>query len=393
VSSRRFDLMFAGLGPAAYALLDALERRGLGGLRVALIDREATRGNDRTWCFWERDAGPFETLVSHSWSALEVHPPLSSEAKGRRLPLSSYRYKMIRAGDFFAAMERRFPASETRTRFVAEVDEVTEDPGGATVRIGQELLSAPFLFDSTAAPTAAPKGYDFLLQHFKGLDLCTESPAFDPDVATFMDFRVAQQGGTCFVYVLPTSETEALVEFTVFSKELWPRDAYDAPLEQYLHEVLGVTDYRVSREEYGVIPMSDLRVAGHSGTRIIRLGSAGGRTKGSTGFTFTRVVRHAEALAAAYAATGEPRAAEPSRLFRYLDGVMLRSLASGRVAGATFFSQLLARNPIERVLAFLDDDTTAAETLALMGTVDVPRFSVSALEVAGRRLAARIGER
>lgn len=389
MSSHRFDLVFAGLGPAAYAVLDALERRGLGGLRVALIDREATRGNDRTWCFWERQPGPFEPLVAHSWSALDVHPPHELSVEGRRLDLGAYRYKMIRGGDFFAAMQRRFPESDRLRRFEGAITAVSADSDGASVVAAGERFSAPFVFDSTDPPRAAPPGYEFLLQHFKGWEIETDRPVFDPSTATFMDFRVDQLGGTCFVYVLPTTERSALVEYTVFSPTLWSRDAYDAPLRGYLGEVLGIDGYRVVREEVGVIPMSDLRLGSKPGSRVVKLGSAGGRTKGSTGFTFTRVLRHAEELAASYAATGVPSAAEPSRLFRYLDGVMLRILATERVAGATFFSQLLARNPIERVLAFLDDDTDARETLALMSSVDVPRFSVAAMEVAWRRLTAR----
>jgi hypothetical protein len=50
----------------------------------------------------------------------------------------------------------------------------------------------------------------------------TDRPVFDPGVATFMDFRVPQEGGTCFVYVLPTDPRRALVEYTVFSPEVWP---------------------------------------------------------------------------------------------------------------------------------------------------------------------------
>ncbi|NDA64318.1 MAG: lycopene cyclase, partial [Chitinophagia bacterium] len=52
-----------------------------------------------------------------------------------------------------------------------------------------------------------------LLQHFKGWMIETSEDCFDPDKATFMDFRVSQQSGTTFVYVLPVTNRRALVEY------------------------------------------------------------------------------------------------------------------------------------------------------------------------------------
>jgi lycopene beta-cyclase len=72
-----------------------------------------------------------------------------------------------------------------------------------------------------------------------------------------------------------------------------------------------------------------------------------------------------------------------------MDGVLLRALATGRQDGAEFFSRLLERNPPARVLAFLDEDTSLAQEVALMTSVDVPLFSRVGVEVAWRRWRAR----
>jgi lycopene beta-cyclase len=380
-----YDLIVAGAGPAGLALLWALDEVGLGHLRVLLVDRAARRGDDRTWCYWEAEPGPFEHLVAHRWDALDVHGP-DPGVPGRRLALAPYAYKMIRGGDFFAALDAWLegrPQVERRVGTVAAVRTVGEL---AVATVDGEDVDASWAFDATAVPQGVPNGYHRLLQHFLGWEVVTPDDRFDPGAATFMDFRVAQRDGTCFVYVLPTTRRTALVEHTVFSASTWPRTAYESELRGYLRGVVGIDRYDVVRTEYGVIPMTDRPFPARRGARVVTIGTAGGQTKPSTGYTFRRVVRHARALAQALARDGTPHLRPPRwRRHAWMDAVLLRALATGRQDGAAFFSRLLERNPPGRVLAFLDEETRPHQEVALMASVDVPLFWRIAAEVVWRR--------
>lgn len=378
----------AGAGPSGIALLDALARVGLGDLRVLLVDREQRRGDDRTWCFWETEPGPFEHVVAHRWPALDVHGP-DPQAPGRRLELAPYTYKMIRGGDFFAASDAWLAGRPQVERRVGEVQQVRTEGDAAVAIIDGERVEASWGFDATSVSLEHVDGYHLLLQHFLGWEITTSDDRFDPGVATFMDFRVPQRGGTCFVYVLPTSPREALVEYTVFSPSVWPREAYEAELRAYLADVRGIDTYEVGRVETGVIPMTDRPFPARRGERIVTIGTAGGQTKASTGYTFQRVLRHARALAEALARTGRPHLPQRWRRHDWMDGVLLRALATERQDGAAFFSRLLERNPPQRVLAFLDEDTTLAQEVALMASVDIPLFWRVGVEVSWRRWRAR----
>jgi len=382
-----YDLIVAGAGPSGVALLDALARVGLGDLRVLLVDRERRRGDDRTWCFWETDAGPFDHLVAHRWPTLDVHGP-RPEGPGRRLDLAPYTYKMIRGGDFFAATDDWLARRPQIERRVGDVQEIRTEGDRAAAVIQGERVEADWAFDATRVPLEPVAGYHLLLQHFLGWEITTPHDRFDPGVATFMDFRVPQKGGTCFVYVLPTSPREALVEYTVFSPTVWPRAAYEAELRAYLQGVRGIDAYEIGRTETGVIPMTDRPFPARRGDRVVTIGTAGGQTKASTGYTFRRVVRHARALAEALARTGRPHLPVRGRRHDWMDGVLLRALATERQDGAAFFSRLLERNPPERVLAFLDEDTSLPQEVALMASVDIPLFWRVGAEVAWRRWRA-----
>ena len=74
-----------------------------------------------------------------------------------------------------------------------------------------------------------------------------------------MDFRCDQSHGLHFIYLLPTSPTEALVESTLFSADLLQDDHYIRNINIYLNEVLQITDFEVTDTEKGVIPLADCR--------------------------------------------------------------------------------------------------------------------------------------
>lgn len=373
MAAKRFDLIVAGAGLSGSMLLRALDEAGLGGLRVLLVDRHERQKDDRTWCFWETRPGPFEPLVSKAWDELEVFGP-APDHPGRRLQLSPYRYKMIRGGDFYRGMDDWLEARPQVERLTGEIEAVGEEGDLAFVQVEGSRYQADWLFDAVHLPSGPPpEPYRQLLQHFLGWEVQTVGDRFDPGCATFMDFRVPQLQGTCFVYVLPTGPRDALVEYTVFSEHPWPTEVYETELRNYLSGVIEVGDYRVVRTETGVIPMTDRPFPARRGERVITIGTAAGMVKPSTGYAFGRVWRHAKALATALATEGRPwLSARGWSRHAWMDAVLLRALTAHDLDGAAFFSKLLLRNPPAGVLAFLDERSHVGQELALMATVYHP---------------------
>ena len=100
-----------------------------------------------------------------------------------------------------------------------------------------------------------------------------------------MDFDVPQEGSTRFMYVLPINSMEALVEYTVFSEELLDYSRYESGIKSYLDRK-GITSYTILRKEQGVIPMTCYPFTAHNSLNILNIGTNGGWTKASTGYTF-----------------------------------------------------------------------------------------------------------
>ncbi len=390
-----YDYLITGAGAAGLSLAYHLNQSGLTDKRILLLDRAPKTSNDRTWCFWEAQPGPFEPLVFRAWDCVGIYSPDFCA----RLDIRPYRYKMIRAVDFYHFMEDWLARQPNIARAWAEVVSVETAGDRALVRTRTgEIYRGAWAFNSIPLTQIAPQpAYHHLLQHFLGWVIHTTRPAFEPAVATLMDFRVAQSDDTRFVYVLPLDAQTALVEYTVFSPALLARDEYARPLARYISEQLGVADFAVQHEEFGVIPMTDAPFPSRSGARVYHIGTAGGDTKPSTGYTFQRIQRRTRHIAWSLKTTGVPPTDRSPASARHalLDSVLLNVLSRARLPGWRVFAELFARNPPQRVLRFLDEDTTLREDLLIMRSVDLPAFLAASVDVLRSRLfsatAARAG--
>ena len=97
--------------------------------------------------------------------------------------------------------------------------------------------------------------YPLLQQHFVGWFVKTSNPVFNERQATFMDFSVSQKKNTRFMYVLPFSDSDALVEYTLFSKDLLSLKEYEKAIDSYLIQ-MGAGEYQIVEKEQGSIPMT-----------------------------------------------------------------------------------------------------------------------------------------
>jgi lycopene beta-cyclase len=380
----RFDIVIAGAGAAGLSLACHLAWAGVRGQSILLIDRAPKRANDRTWCFWEAGAGPFEAAVDRSWERVAFHAPGWSTT----LDIAPFRYKMIRGADFYRYAAGVLADCPNVSWRYGEVESITESGDEAVARIDGRDVRGRWLFTSLLLepPPRNPSRYHSLLQHFEGWEIETAEPRFDPGAATLMDFRIPQRGQARFCYVLPSSSRRALVEFTVFSPALLPRPEYAAELRAYLQDFLGIRHFETLHQEFGAIPMTDAPFLA-PGRRVIPIGTAGGRTKPSTGYTFQRIQSQSRAIAGALADTGRPFYRDPRWRGRYslYDGVLLNILEKGRYPGWRVFAELFQRNRASTVLRFLDETTSLAEDAGVLASTHWPPFVAATLDVLRRR--------
>lgn len=351
-----YDYIIAGAGAAGLSLAVQLVNNGVARHKTILLaDREEKNRNDRTWCFWEKEAGPFEPVVYKQWNHLVVDT-------GKTLKLCAiapYAYKMIRGMDFYRYCHEQLAREKNITRITGEITAIENNGNGASVTVNGTVFTAAYVFSSilTVAPQVSYKQH-YLLQHFKGWIIETGPDCFDADAAVFMDFRIPQKNDTRFVYVLPFSANKALVEYTVFSKDIIPDEEYDAGLKEYIRQYITGENYQISDTEKGVIPMTDYRFPRRDGN-VFYMGTAGGNTRGSSGFTFKNIQKHTAAIAEKLKHNEIPEVNYVmNRRAAFYDSILLGVLDNHYCAGKTVFTRLFRKRKTVDILSFLDGNSS-----------------------------------
>lgn len=352
--------------------------------RIIVADRAAKNENDRTWSFWQQQPGPFDQLVSHRWNRLMVYGH-----EGQAIPLAAgpYTYNSIRSIDFYRFTLdylSRFP----NISFVqAEIISFSSADGCCRLVTPENTYTARYLFNSIYRKPELLPGQQYFLQHFKGLKIKTSAPLPDQDTAFLMDFRTGQQQGATFFYTLPVSATEIFVEYTLFSKHLLPDAVYDAQLQEYLTHILGISSYTILEQETGAIPMTDHLFPRTSGN-IIHLGSAGGDTRASTGYTFTNTQKTIGKILSAWVQTGKPFFKTETVTFKQqlYDSTLLNVLDRGKYPGHRLFTDLFLHCPAYRIFPFLDGESTLPADLPILSALRWQPFLQAFLKTLWRRL-------
>jgi lycopene beta-cyclase len=197
----------------------------------------------------------------------------------------------------------------------------------------------------------------------------TSQAAFDPAKAIFMDFRVSQKDDTTFAYLLPLSTTRALVEYTMFSKEIVEDVVYETELKNYVENLLQLKEYQVIEKEFGVIPMTNRKFSFYEND-LYNIGTAGGQTKASSGYTFQFIQKQSQIIVDSLI-KGSSLKQIPStpKRFRFYDNTLLHILYHRKLKGKDVFSRMFKKNDPVQVLKFLDNESTLTEELKIIFNV------------------------
>lgn len=376
MASTHYDYIIAGTGCAGLSLAMHLLQSGrFANKKILLVDEAIKNQNDRTWCFWETKENLFAPVVFRQWENLWFY----GNGFGKQLAIAPFRYKMIRGLDFYTSCFNQLQTQPNFTFIQARIDRIFSDEKTGVVVNGETLYADYVLNSILFEKPALSKKQHWLLQHFKGWQIKTKAPAFDAASATLMDFRIPQTHGTAFCYVLPFSDKEALVEYTLFTPQLLKKEEYDQGLKHYIEEILLLRDYEISETEFGIIPMTNYPFPARQ-NNIINIGTAGGQTKASSGYTFYFIQQHCKAIVNSLVETGKPFAPHSSRRFAFYDSVLLHILQHNSLPGSEIFSQLFQKNNAADVLTFLNNESSLAQELKIISSLPTLPFLKAAVK-------------
>jgi len=379
MKKQHFDFIVCGGGASGLLFLKALtEDPFFNSSTILLIEKSTKDTNDRTWCFWEEDNGSFDPLMFKEWGTAQFF----SKKLHLEFKLEPFRYKMLRSQVFYQSTREQIKKHKNIQLHQAEIIEIkskgltTEVITDGQTYVSEKVLSSLFdrelLFKQTKYPV--------LQQHFIGWFIETPMPCFDPDKILFMDFSIPQHNETRFLYVLPTDDQHALFEYTFFSKEVLDKKIYEDGIKNYLKSK-GIHTYTIVEKEKGNIPMSCFPFEKANTPSLLHIGTAGGWTKASTGFTFMNTSRQVLRLIP-FLKEGQPlNQFTAKNRFRFYDLLFLDVLNKYNSEGSQLFERMFAKNSPLNIFRFLDEKTTVWEELLILASFSFKqkRWFLSAL--------------
>ena len=380
-------MVIAGAGLSGLSLAVALLDAGLpDDARIMLLDpRDTLSGADRTWCFFDLVPHAFDSAITHRWKHWRVRN--GAHEVIRSAP--GIAYCRIPGDRFYDLALERIAAAGRRVEVVPNVTVENLESRGAHVDIqtGAGVLRARLAMDSR--PPVLKRAHDdgkdvHLLQHFRGRVVRSTEPVFDLDTVTLMDFDVTQEHGIHFIYVLPFDTHTALIESTFFTDRVLPDEVYGTAIENWLARRHPDVVFQTISHESGVIPMTTKPFDPWPSPRVVRIGTAGGHVKPSSGYAFLAVQRFVAEFAPRVVSalrTGglaEPPAARSPRT-TVLDTIFLSYLRSCPDRAPETFFRLFERVPPGVLARFLSDSGTVADDVTVMRKSDSPRLALEAI--------------
>lgn len=361
----RYDYIVAGAGCAGLGLVWKMLSSELRDARILILDPDPKNRQDRTWCFWDTEVPDLPCKAAHVWDQISIATSRGKETHS----IGPHRYYHVEGKDYYDSIRELISEYDNVTWKQESVIDFTHDDAGVTVTTNQDSYEGSWAFSSIPTKPSPGPTKEHKLQHFYGAFVQADSPIFDSSTVDLMDFRVEHEGEVRFYYVLPFSETEALIEFTVFSDETWTTDRYKKFLESYMNQLntKGKGSIKMLRTEKGVIPMTTGKFPIWKQPKVLNIGITGGAARPGTGYAFQFIQKRNQEIVNALISTGIPASTlAHKRTHQFYDALLLRVMDNSPEKVQTIFSRLFRRHEASLVLTFLSEKTTFIQDIKIL---------------------------
>ena len=301
---KEFDYVIIGGGCAGLSLAYELEiHHKLKNKTLAIIETREEYKRDKTWSFWKVFDHNFDDCVIKSWNNFTINTPDSSqELKNKKFP-----YQSIDSGKFYKKINAKL-SSNSNISFFKNLSEINSKNSLIFNSVNNEEIDESELW-----------------QHFQGIEIETSKNIFDDEIMNLMDFNCDQRNDVHFFYTLPFNKNRALIETTWLSnledKSLMD---YDLQLENYIKNNLGIKSYKIKFTEKGAIPL--FYPAFKNSEKKVNIGSAGGMTRLSTGYTFLNIQEHSKYIVKNIENAKKMKSFNLGKKYQFLDKIFLKVL-------------------------------------------------------------------
>ena len=340
---REFNYVIIGGGCAGLSLAYELEiNNKLKDKTLAIIEPRKEYKRDKTWSFWKVFDHSFEDCIIKSWNNFTINTSENSH----ELSTKKFPYQSIDSGKFYKKINSKL-SSNSNICFFKNLNEIN--------------TKNSIIFNSVFEGELEKSK---LWQHFQGIEIETSKDIFDDEILNLMDFNCDQKNNVHFFYTLPFSKNKALIETTWLSNlEDQNLMDYDLQLENYIKNNLGIKNYKIKFIEKGAIPLFYPSIKRNE--KIINIGSAGGMTRLSTGYTFLNIQEHSKYILKNINKINKVKKYNLGQKYKFLDNIFLKVLKNNPEKMPSIFYKMFKSSP-NLVIKFLSNKSNILEDINII---------------------------
>ena len=340
---KEFDYIIIGGGCAGLSLAYELEIFDkLKDKTLAIIEPREDYKRDKTWSFWKVFSHNFDDCVKKSWNNFSINT--TNETK--YVDCKSTPYQTIDSGIFYEKILSKLK-SNNNINFFKNINEIDK--------------SNAIIFNSV--PNFENKQTE-LWQHFYGVEIETRKDFFDEEIFNLMDFNCDQRNRVHFFYTLPFSKRTALVETTWISElNNNSLNDYEEQIDDYLCNHLNLRQCKIHFQEQGAIPL--FRQKNLNELNEIYIGSAGGMTRLSTGYTFLNIQEQSRYIRENIENIKNVNLFKINSKYDFLDKILLKVLKNNSNEMGNIFFKVFNSKP-KTAINFLSNKSSFFEDLEVI---------------------------
>ena len=340
---KEFDYIIIGGGCAGLSLAYELDLHSkLKDKTLAIVEPREEYKKDKTWSFWKVSPHNFEDCIKKSWDNFTINIP----SHLKHIDCKNMPYQTIDSGLFYRKIIDKIKQN-TNIYFFKNINEVNTENS--------------IIFNSVS-DTVDNKSS--LWQHFSGIEIETNKDFFDEKIFNLMDFDCDQKNSVHFFYTLPFSKTMALIETTWISDlNNTSLNDYDIQLKDYVENKLKIKNYNINYKETGAIPL--FHPNNIKKLNQIEIGTAGGMTRLSTGYTFLNIQEQSKYIRENIENIKDTKIFSIKKKYEFLDNIFLKVLKKNPERMAQIFYKMF-NNPPKTVINFLSNKSNIYEDISII---------------------------
>ncbi len=340
---KEFNYTIIGGGCAGLSLAYELNlHKKLDNKTLAIIEPRDEYKRDKTWSFWKVIHHNFDDCVKKNWKNFTINSP----SEITHLKCDDFPYQSIDSGLFYDKINKELKKNKN-IYFFKDIKDIN--------------TKNSFIFNSIPSANSNDNN---LWQHFCGVEIQTKNNIFDDTIINLMDFNCDQKSSVHFFYTLPFEKNKALIETTWLSpmKDSSIMD-YDNQIKNYIEQNLKIKNYKIIFKEQGAIPL--FYPLNKDEKNKINIGTAGGMTRLSTGYTFLNIQEHSKYIRKNFDNIRDLNKFKIQNKYRFLDEIFLKVLKNNPEKMPKIFCDMF-KVPAKTVIKFLSNKSNFFEDLSII---------------------------